>query len=170
MRIKKSPTADTRSCDCTKVSETELFKSSMLHIGDVRQALGWFGEQLSTSGMRHDFDKVSEEGGSCFHKCFAGGFSDRSWLENHYKVSRHHLNQETGVPDDVDLIDVLEHVADCVMAGMARSGDVFPIELSSELLQKAVANTVRKLQAEIKVVDSGVSSKPLPPGRRGREP
>ncbi len=50
-----------------------------------------------------------------------------------------------GVPDDVNLLDVLEHVADCVMAGMARSGSVYELKLSDELLQKAFKNTVKLL-------------------------
>jgi hypothetical protein len=42
----------------------------------------------------------------------------------------------------VNLIDVLEMICDCVCAGMARSGNVYPVNISSEILQKAVKNTV----------------------------
>lgn len=35
---------------------------------------------------------------------------------------RHHLLSRT--PEDVNLVDVFEYIADCVMAGMARTGEV----------------------------------------------
>ena len=57
------------------------------------------------------------------------------------KMERHHLNEHC--PDDVNLIDVIEMIADCACAGMARSGNVYPINISSETLQKAVENTAQ---------------------------
>lgn len=49
--------------------------------------------------------------------------------------------------------DVLEMLFDCVSAGMTRSGSVYPIEISNEILQKAVSNTVDYLIKHIEVVD-----------------
>jgi hypothetical protein len=46
---------------------------------------------------------------------------------------------------------VLEYVADCVMAGMARSGDVYALEASDELLRRAFQNTVALLKSQVKV-------------------
>lgn len=57
----------------------------------------------------------------------------------------------TGVPKDVNLLDVLEYIADCVMAGMARSGEVYALEMSPELLNEAFLNTIDILKAEVKV-------------------
>jgi len=42
---------------------------------------------------------------------------------------------------------------DCVSAGMTRSGSVYPIEISNEILQKAVINTVDYLVKHIEVAD-----------------
>jgi hypothetical protein len=55
------------------------------------------------------------------------------------------------VRDDVALVDVLEFVADCVMAGMARSGRVYDLTLPNEVLQKALKNTTEKLKAQVRV-------------------
>jgi hypothetical protein len=66
-------------------------------------------------------------------------------------LNRHHLTKKDGIPDDVNLIDVLDFISDCVVAGMARSGKVYPLELPSELLQRAFDNTVSLLKAEVKV-------------------
>ena len=59
--------------------------------------------------------------------------------------------QDDGVPADVNLIDVLDFISDCVMAGMARSGSVYPLKLSPELLERAFQNTVELLKANVSV-------------------
>ena len=53
----------------------------------------------------------------------------------------------------MNLIDVLEMIADCVLAGMARSGSVYPLNLPTEVLVKAFENTVQLLKENVKVVD-----------------
>jgi hypothetical protein len=66
-------------------------------------------------------------------------------------MERHHLDDR--VPDDVNLLDVIEMVVDCVVAGMARTGEVYPIELSNDILQKALKNTKELLIKHTKVQD-----------------
>jgi hypothetical protein len=149
IRIQKSPTADTRTCDWSSVSKEQLRESSLMHIEDVSQALGAFRAMLILAGDQHDSDKLSEL--DHFHADFQTGFKETGWWDNHRKVNRHHLNVPDGVPADVNLIDVLEHVADCVMAGMARSGSVYTIKLPDELLQRAFQNTVELLKANVEV-------------------
>lgn len=51
------------------------------------------------------------------------------------------------------MFDVIEMLCDCVAAGMARSGNVYDVEISSDVLQKAVKNTVDMLKNEIEVID-----------------
>ena len=41
--IQPSKTADTRTCDVTKVTRKQLLDSSVQHIGDVGKALAFFG-------------------------------------------------------------------------------------------------------------------------------
>lgn len=153
--IKKSSTADTRTCDKSTVTEQQLLESSVQHIGDVGKGIAFFAGRLTEAASIHDYDKLSKIG--WFHKDFTTdivipGTSTPvpgGWLENHYRIHRHHCDKDGGCPDDVNLIDVLEHIADCVMAGMGRAGDVWPIKLSDELLQRAVANTAALLKSNV---------------------
>lgn len=55
------------------------------------------------------------------------------------------------MPEDVNLVDVLDMIIDCVMAGMGRSGSVRPLDISPEVLMVAFQNTVELMKAEIKV-------------------
>lgn len=54
----------------------------------------------------------------------------------------------------MNLIDVIEHVIDCTMAGLTRSGEVYDTDISPEVLQLAVQNTVELLKLNTTVVDS----------------
>jgi Arc/MetJ family transcription regulator len=42
-------------------------------------------------------------------------------------------------------------IIDGVMAGMARSGSVYDIEIDDDILQQAVKNTAEELKSKIKV-------------------
>lgn len=147
--IKKSATADTRTCDFANTTKHTLLDSSKQHIGDVGKGLAFFAGKLTEAASVHDYDKLTLI--DWFHKDFVTGFKETGWWDNHRKIHRHHLAMPDGVPDDVNLIDVLEFVADCVMAGMARSGSVYDLELPNELLRKALANTAQLLKREITV-------------------
>jgi len=143
VNLESTPTADSRTCDFAQVKSAQVLRSSLAHINDVRKAVEVFVAKLRLAAFMHDSDKI--EHADEFYAGFSGGFVDKAWLESHYTTARHHLKRV--VPPDVNLLDVLEMIADCVTAGMARSGSVYSIELPSEVLQKAVANTVEMLKA-----------------------
>jgi hypothetical protein len=147
--IQKSATADTRTCDFAAVSKETLYASSVQHVGDVRLALAFFGEVLDRAAATHDNDKFTDIDG--FHADFVTGFKETGWWDRHRTLNRHHLTQDDGVPVDVNLIDVLDFIADCVMAGMGRSGSVYPLQLPPDLLERAFQNTVELLKAEVVV-------------------
>lgn len=149
IRIKPSPTADTRTCDWSKVEREQLYVSSVAHLADVRAGMALFADMVRQSGERHDFDKLTAI--DHFHADFRTGFKETGWWDNHRKINRHHLAEADGVPADVNLIDVLEFITDCVMAGMARSGSVYALKLSPELLEAAFQNTVALLKREVVV-------------------
>lgn len=149
IRISKSETADTRTCDFSAVSKGTLLLASVQHIGDVGQALAFFGAILVRQAVAHDTDKLTDIDG--FHADFLTGFKETGWWDRHRKLNRHHLQQPDGCPVDVNLIDVLDYIADCVMAGMARSGSVFPLILDAAVLERAFQNTVALLKAEVVV-------------------
>lgn len=156
IRIRKSETADTRTCDFTKVSKETLLASSRQHINDVDEALQFFAARLGDASARHDTDKITDIDG--FHRDFVTGFQQTTWWDKHRTLNRHHLLQADGVPANVNLIDVLDFIADCVMAGMARSGTVYKLELDPAVLYRAFENTVEMLKAEVIVEDSNGSS------------
>lgn len=149
IKIKKSQTADTRTCDFANVSKETLLASSVQHIGDVGQALAFFSALLTRQAVMHDTDKLTDIDG--FHADFLTGFKQQEWWTRHRRLNRHHLQQEDGIPADVNLIDVLDFIADCVMAGMARSGSVYTLKLPPELLERAFQNTVELLKREVVV-------------------
>lgn len=152
--IKKSPTADTRTCDFKNVSKETLLDSSVQHIADVGKALAFFQALITATAVRHDTDKLTDIDG--FHKDFVTGFDAgyQDWWNRHKILNRHHLQQQEGIPADVNLIDVLDFIADCVMAGMARSGSVYELKLTPELLERAFQNTVTLLKSQIVVEEN----------------
>lgn len=148
--IRKSATADSRTCDSSTVSKGTLERSSKQHIHDVKLALDFFRERLALAALVHDFDKLTDI--DTFHKDFQSNFTTTEWWDRHRKLNRHHLFEADGVPADVNLLDVLELIADCVMAGMGRAGSVSPITLSPELLTTAFQNTVTLLQNQVVIL------------------
>ncbi len=156
--IRKSQTADTRTCDFSNTSKETLLASSHQHIGDVRCALNFFTDKLHEAARVHDADKITDIDG--FHADFLTGFKQTGWWDKHRKLNRHHLVsmegkvQEDGVPADVNLIDVLDYISDCVMAGMARSGSVKELKMPPDLLLRAFNNTVELLKSNVEVADA----------------
>jgi hypothetical protein len=154
IKIQKSSTADTRTCDVSKVTKDQLLESSLQHIEDVKKGIEFFKKKLDAAAFFHDYDKVTVDGLNAFYADFITGFKQTSWWDNHRKINRHHLTKEDGIPENIHLIDVLEMIVDCVMAGMGRAGNVYPLEISPELLKKAFDNTVDLLKNEV-VVEEG---------------
>lgn len=150
--IQKSKTADTRSCDFSRVTKEQLRESSIQHINDVRLGMNFIKEQIDISSALHDHDKLS--GLDWFHADFITGFKQTGWWDNHRKVNRHHLLQDDGVPSNVDLVDVLDMIIDCVMAGMGRTGSVYPLEIKPEVLMTAFQNTVELLKSQVIVEEN----------------
>jgi len=153
IQIKTSKTADTRTSDWTKVDKETLIASSKQHIADVTKGLHLFANLLHEAAIIHDADKILEI--DWFHNDFTHGFKDpeyTTWWTNHRKVNRHHLNKSDGVPEDVNLRDVLEYIVDCVMAGLGRAGEVYPLEMPNKVLQIAFENTVELLINQVEVI------------------
>jgi len=150
IKIKKSENADSRTAK-GKVDKEALLKASVQHIGDVQKAMGWFAAKIIEAGVSHDHTKISgiDDFYSSFSKGLTGdAFKAEKWYQSHLG-ERHHLNDRC--PDDVTLIDVIERIADITTAGMGRSGSVYDNGLPPEILQKAYANTINMLKAEIVV-------------------
>jgi hypothetical protein len=150
--IQYAPTADSRTVnDPDSVTPELLLDSSRKHIRDVKAVCQYVNKLITRAADNHDHDKISDNAG--FYRDFVDGFRDPVWGKNHVLVNRHHLDDPEGVPKDVNLVDVIEMIADCVVAGLARSGKVRVVKIAPEVLETAVANTVLMLAGMIEVVD-----------------
>lgn len=56
--------------------------------------------------------------------------------------------------DEQRAVNHLEYIADCVMAGMARTGNVYELKMPPELLTKAFQNTVELLKQNVEVCEA----------------
>lgn len=154
IHIKKNPNGDTRTAP-KNVTYEQFQKANDMHRDDVRKVMYYLAFLIEKAGETHDFTKKLEE--RDFYKDFLSTMNDGTnfvegeWYQRHIINERHHLLSHC--PDDVDLLDVLEMIADCVCAGMARSGEVRDLEISTDILEKAVQNTVKLIVGEIVVED-----------------
>ena len=150
IKIRRNTNGDSRVA--TKVPTFSEFNDSNIeHCANVRDMMFNFAEDIKLQGGKHDWTKIEEPYRSMFYRDMCNTiegrmkFEDGEWSKLHYATERHHLL--SNVPDDVNLIDVIEMIADCVCAGMARGGRVRPLEIDESILMKAINNTV-KLMAE----------------------
>lgn len=147
--VNKSPNADSRTSKKDSTVE-DLKEDTISHIKDVTNGLDFISDLIKERGSKHDHTKISnmEE----FHAALKSGhIKDTQWYKNHITEERHHL--KSNIPDDVNLIDVIEHIVDCTMAGLTRSGDIYDTDLSAELLQLATQNTVELIKKNTNVVE-----------------
>lgn len=159
VKIKQNKLGDTRTA--TKVPTfTEFDHSNRLHRKDVGEMMDEIGFIIKMRGTNHDITKIEEPHKSLFYRELCSkiegkidSFTDGEWYQMHCKTERHHLNEHC--PDDVNLIDVIEMICDCVCAGLARSGNVYPIEISSGILQKAVQNTIQMCIDKVEIETEG---------------
>ena len=157
IKIKRNNLGDTRTA--TKVPTFyEFVDANKDHLNDVKNMMRELADDISKRGSNHDFTKMFDPEKSLFYRELCAkiegktdSFVDGEWYSMHCRTERHHLNEYC--PEDVNLIDVLEMISDCVCAGMARSGNVYPIEIPSDILQKAVKNTVQMCIDAVEVTE-----------------
>ena len=150
--IKPSPNADSRTAK-GKVSFEDFCKATDMHRQDVRNILKDIALRIDRAGELHDYTKKEKE--EEFYKSFMAAkeegkdFKKDDWYKYHTHTERHHI--KSYVHDDINLIDVIEMIADCVAAGKARSGKVYDIDIDEKVLMKAFNNTVDLIMKETKI-------------------
>ena len=150
IKIKKNPNGDTRTAP-KDISFEQFQEANDMHKNDVRRVMARLATKLEIRGTFHDYTKKTEK--KLFYKNFletineGKDFVSNEWYQLHIANERHHLLSRC--PEDVNLIDVIEMIVDCVCAGKARSGEVRPIEINDEILKKAITNTVKMLDEMI---------------------
>jgi len=139
IKLKRDPHGDSRHAPKDTTFE-QFHEANVLHIHDVQSVMNWLSTLIKNQGKIHDWTKIRYE--QEFWKDFwSDDFVNCTWYQRHIHTEKHHPTSYCH--DDVDLIDILEMIADCVCAGKARSGEVRPIEINDEILRKAVNNTVK---------------------------
>lgn len=135
-------------------SKEQLLLETEQHRLDVAKLMFLLGLELIQTGAEHDWSKIEyfdQFSKDVDERESTPDFKQRDWYKIHTVEERHHLNANT--PKDVDLVDVLEFICDCVCAGKSRTGRVDKryLELSGDLLKKAYWNTVNKMIDEVEV-------------------
>lgn len=154
--ICKSQNADTRSAN-GNVTKNQLEKDTISHINDVQNVGYWLIDKLKQQLVEHDHTKLDylDEFYTDFNDKLNSenkNFKEMNWFKNRHMTERHHLNDR--VPDDVNLLDILEMVIDCTCAGLARSGEVYPITIPQEVMELAIDNTKNLIIDNVEVVEN----------------
>lgn len=151
--IKETKKCDTRTLKKgDSFSEADVKKETEFHIEAVEKCGDFVCDKIKEQFKEHDHTKLGKYL-PAFTKALSTGFVGKEfkgldWWNIHL-TERHHLNDK--VPEDVNLIDVLEMICDCVSAGMARTGEVYDVTLPDKVLKQAFNNTVEMIKKEIKV-------------------
>jgi hypothetical protein len=154
IEIYKEPNADSRTAK-ENLTPEELDRATKSHIRAVGNGLEWAADRLIDIGQKHDFLKV-QKAKEFYDALISGKIKESDWYGEHIEGERHHLNAKqgakTGIPKDVNLFDVLEHMFDCIIAGLSRSGEIYDVELPADLLKTAHQNTIRLVKDNVKLL------------------
>lgn len=151
--IERNPNGDTRTAP-KDITFEQFQKANDMHRADVSAVMKYLAHLIHRAGLKHDYTKKSDE--ELFYENFLStmnngtNFVEDEWYQLHVNEERHHLLSRC--PNDVNLIDVIEMIADCTCAGLARSGEVRGLEINTEILEKAVENTVKLIVNEIDLI------------------
>lgn len=154
--INATKNCDTRALKPGQELDKELVKKDTLsHIIAVQMCGDFICEKIQEQFAAHDNTKLGKNlnafKAALESRTVGAEFKKQDWWKLHL-TERHHLNDRC--PDDVNLVDVLELICDCVSAGLARTGAVYDIELPTEILEKAVKNTANLLIDNIEVKEN----------------
>ncbi len=154
IKITKNPNGDTRTAP-KGITFEQFQEANDMHIDNVADVMWELANLIEKTGELHDCTKKSQE--RMFYRDFmnmqenGADFVSGKWYQLHVNAERHHLL--SNCPEDVNLIDVLEMIADCTCAGLARSGEIRDLEINSEILDRAVKNTAELIKSMIEVIE-----------------
>lgn len=132
----------------------QFHQANLNHINDVQRVMNRLSAIMKEQGKIHDWTKLSLE--KEFWKDFQDSllhnadFVNAWWYQKHVHIEKHHPTSYCH--DDIDLLDIIEMIVDCVCAGKARAGEVRQMEINDEILKKAFHNTVDLIDKMTEVV------------------
>ena len=146
--IKRNPYGDTRTAP-DDYSHDKFRDANREHADTVKRLMSRISSELYDRADAHDFTKFFRE--EEFWRDFVKAktdpefkFTDGEWYKMHVNAERHHLHDS--VPIDVDILDIIEMLCDCIAAGYARSGNVYDIDIPITVLAEAINNTITKIE------------------------
>ena len=152
--IKNTQNADSRTANEELTKET-LQQATNTHRNEVCLIMGLVAYMITQRGVIHDYTKTkyfAEFAGEVLKPHTDTEFKNANWYQTHIFEERHHLN--ANCPLDVNLIDVIEMICDCIAAGKGRAGRTTPAFLKLKdptLLERAYWNTVKMLDDMVEV-------------------
>lgn len=151
--IKKNGNGDTRTAK-SDVTFREFQKANDSHKMDVYNVMQLLADKILESGKNHDHTKkeFEDQQYKAFKEAMNGTtpFNESDWYKMHVTTERHHLYSH--VPEDVNLIDVLEMISDIICAALARNNErIDSLNIDSDILHKAINNTIRLINENIEL-------------------
>ena len=137
------------------VTLEQFVEANTMHINDVRNVMNYLALKMVKQGMAHDYTKIDSS--KLFYENFKAtmegnsDFVNDEWYQMHIQREKHH--PLSNCHEDINLLDIIEMVVDCVCAGKARSGSVRPLEVDSEILLKALSNTEKLIDTITEIKD-----------------
>lgn len=133
----------------------QFHQANINHKKDVKNVLASLGALLIGQGKTHDWSKLAyeDEFWDDFQAALLHGknFVEGSWYQRHIREERHHPTSYCH--EDINLLDIIEMIVDCVCAGKARAGKVRQLEINDAILKKAFDNTVKLVNDMTEVED-----------------
>ena len=154
IKIHRNPNGDTRTAP-KNVTYEQFQEANKQHIRHVNAVMWDISNLFTSAGERHDVTKELQE--RKFYNDFKYSidnnidFTKSEWYKMHVAAERHHLLNNC--PEDVNFVDVIEMIADCVCAGLARSGEVRDFEINDEILKHAFKNTCELIKSMVILCD-----------------
>ena len=156
IKITKCTYGDSRHAPKNTTFE-QFHLANINHIKDVHNVMSMLSLYLEMQGHDHDWSKLKFEGEfwENFRDSLLYGidFVSNTWYQKHITAEKHHPTSYCHV--DINLLDIIEMIVDCVCAGKTRAGKIRPMEINDEILKKAFANTVKLVDEITEVVDDG---------------
>lgn len=156
VRIRECVDGDSRTANRVPTI-SDFNTANELHRSDVEDMMESIGREIIRRGGTHDWTKTHEPYRSMFYRDLCDAIDGKMkferglWFHKHCSEERHHISKYC--PDNVNLIDVIEMICDCVCAGMARTGEVYDVKISPEILANAVSNTVEMCKNAVEVLE-----------------
>lgn len=142
--LKHNGCGDTRNAP-KDTTFKQFHEANLSHIKDVKSVMYYLAKRLGKQGQEHDWTKLEFE--EEFWKDFQNSllnnadFVNAWWYQMHIKEERHHPTSYCH--EDINLLDIIEMIVDCICAGKARAGKVRQLEINDAILKKAFDNTVK---------------------------